>query len=53
MMTIPDDLTNYKKTVSNQWDREITEGATIPTPVTKNTHAEKEKLSTLEHLAFP
>lgn len=42
----PDELTEYKKKISKQWDREIAEGAIVP-PTLKSEHKyEKEKMLT-------
>lgn len=43
--TKTDEIADYRKLVSGQWDKEITEGASVPTPVTTNRQSEKEKLS--------
>ncbi|WP_147531857.1 peptidyl-prolyl cis-trans isomerase [Bacillus marasmi] len=39
-----DELAKYKKDISKQWDREITEGATIPPTSSTKPLFEKEKL---------
>ncbi|MDF2902534.1 MAG: hypothetical protein K0S25_172 [Bacillus sp. (in: firmicutes)] len=42
----PDELSQYKKNISKQWDREITEGAAIPKVDPSKRKFEKEKLLT-------
>lgn len=42
----PDELSEYKKNISKQWDREIIEGATIPKVNPSKRKFEKEKLLT-------
>jgi hypothetical protein len=41
-----DDLTEYKKSISKQWDREIAEGATLPPTLSSERKFLKEKLLT-------
>ncbi|MGJ7923100.1 peptidyl-prolyl cis-trans isomerase [Neobacillus sp. LXY-4] len=40
----PDELTEYKKAISKQWDREIVEGAVVPPTLSSERVFEKEKL---------
>ncbi len=42
----PDELTEYKKKISKQWDREIIEGAVIPPIDSTKRKLDKEKLLT-------
>ena len=39
-----DQLTEYKKAISRQWDREISEGAAVPPTITSERKFIKEKL---------
>lgn len=41
-----DELTDYMKSITSQWGRDITEGASVQPPISTNKQTEKEKLST-------